>query len=222
MRYLWNIFLLSLLLTAFLSAAPTKLAFQGYVTADDGKGFTGKITTGIRVYSTADSDVDANKILQKFPGSVQVKEGVYTVELSLEAAEADTLMTYEDIYLAIYLYKGETTEQNVFMDVNRLKPRVHMLGVPIALKARGVNVKNNGGLLIGSSGSSPHANGILATGDQTGGWIGIGTSNPSQPLHVSANGSTPVALKVPTIKGTSSGTNGTTITATRVLNVKWE
>jgi hypothetical protein len=95
-----------------------------------------------------------------------------------------------------------------------------VLGVPIAFKARGVNVKhvttNNNeyigsNLLIGNAHNIDKPGGIIT--EQGKSKIGIGTDDPEADLHVSANGKT--ALQVQTI-------DGHTVKATKVYNVKWE
>jgi hypothetical protein len=218
MRYLRNIFLLSLLLTVFLPAAgtsATKLTFQGYVAGSDGSGYTGQISTKIQAWSASKngtliiSSGEQNGFEQQ--NNVNVTNGNYTLVLNLNNDSINKLMQHKDLYLEIQLKKANDTTQ--FGAAHLLSPRVHLLGVPIALKARGVSITKNSTLAVGnvSNISNIAPDGIVVG---AGNRIGIGTNNPAEALHVSANGT--YAIVAERITG-----NGI-IYAGRVEHVKWE
>jgi hypothetical protein len=214
--------LCGLLLTAFLSAGSgwNKLTFQGKVTGTDGNGYRGPITTGVKVFTTANySSEDPEDLILTRTKSFTANDGVYTIVLDLSNTEIDALMTKDDIYFEVYLCKGST--DNIFStEYYRLLPRVHMLGVPIAFKAKGVNIKHSheSGKITGSSLGVGYSGKTLENKDGISieGRVGIGTANPQEKLHVVADGER--ALLVPTIN-----VNGQRkISATRVHNVRWE
>jgi hypothetical protein len=219
MRYLRNIVLIGLLLTVFLLAAwKDKLVFQGNINSADGNGYTGPLTVGVKIFASGTPTnnesivVTARDNIQSF----SVHDGIYTMELTFSDTDMDKLMAQDDIYLEIYVNRSSGATATIFGDSNRLLPRMHLLGTPIALKVRGVNIKHEeqgSSLEIGKT-NKTNPNGLSVASNYN---VGIGTATPNANLHVSGNetGEDKFALKAPNIRGTR-------IEGTVVRNVKWE
>jgi hypothetical protein len=224
MRYLRNIVLMGLLLTAFLPAAwKNKLVFQGNVNSADGYGYTGPLTVGVKIFAneiptnSESTVVAANDSVQYF----SVHDGIYTMELTFTDVNMDTLMAQDDLYLEIHVTRTAGVD-NILDDNNsRLLPRMHLLGTPMALKVRGVNIKHNNNSTGGSNfgiGTTDenNPNGLSVASGYN---VGVGTATPNANLHVSGNSDVTdknkFALKAPNIRGTK-------IEGTAVHNVKWE
>ncbi|MDR1323586.1 MAG: hypothetical protein LBK68_04015 [Candidatus Margulisbacteria bacterium] len=225
MRYLRNVLLLSLLLTALLPAAWNKLTFQGYVTNAAGGGYIGNLVVGIKIYDNGPTTEKANELLSRSYEGLEIEGGAYTVEVTLSTTNINELMAKDNLYLAMYLHKGtkdQMDNKNIFADRYYLSPNVQILGVPIALKARGVDVKHKSTDSV-YEGSSLYINynpdsgpaGAVVTG--TSGKIGIGTPTPREDvdLHV-VGGTNTYSLSVPEIKGDGM------VEATAVYHVLWE
>ncbi|GBR73570.1 hypothetical protein NO1_0920 [Candidatus Termititenax aidoneus] len=220
MRYLRNIVLISLLLTAFLPAWNNKLVFQGNIRGSDGYGYTGQLSVGVKIFNVSQNGTEMIKTFHV--GSANIDNGIYTVELEFTTENMDTLMAQDNIYLEIYLAQGGGVDNSAIFNAKesdnstlkyRLEPRVHLLGVPMALKVRGVHISPEGNLGIGSY-SADNSGGLsVASGYKVS--IGKDAANNTYALHVSGNAAGATALQAANI-------SGGTITGDKVYNVKWE
>lgn len=159
----------TLLLAALLAPAlapatpPPILSYQGYLTSDQGDPLPGPVELEFALY---DSIAGGTELWMESHPAVPLTDGIFHLALGATTP------------LDAAFFEGSGRWLETRLDGTPLSPRRPLLSVPYALRAAVADVALSGG---GGEGDWEGSNGNVY---RLSGDVGVGTSSPTEPLHV--------------------------------------
>jgi|GEM_PF-867671 len=165
-RILFTAFLIAVFCTAFSSYAdgPQMINYQGYLTDAAGDPIDYPVDITFRIY---DDSTAGNLLWDESHLAVSVEQGVFNVLLG----------SVDSISVAVF--DGDTRYLEIAVDGRGpMTPRRRMVSVPYAIRAQKADEADNDWEISGNNVFTGHG-GMYPSGN-----VGIGTSDPSELLHV--------------------------------------